>query len=167
MADILEDIEDNEKSFEIARRCLDSGEIDDEDLRINAMTIAARTAMKLGKKEAATKLVLEMPVSQLKGGLGKMAVQLKIELGDKEGAFELAKTLLSTELDGQIIETANSLAQELGRRKEVQEIIRTNPDLEKGRIHDPELIWQLDRLGYDVSDLHERYTVLRRARHRT
>ena len=70
LADLLEDIEEHARSYQIANDCLESEEFDDPDVRSNAIGIAARTAMELGKKEEAAKLVAGIPVGRLRGGAG-------------------------------------------------------------------------------------------------
>ena len=156
LADILEDVENWPKSFEVAMKCLESEEITNADVRIAATGIAARTAMRLGKKEEATKLITGIPVSRLGGGLGQVAIQLKLESGEKEAAFQLAKAILSRDFVPGLMPTILQLGQELHRESEVQELMRTNPELEMRISHDPEFRWELQRFGFDVDELHER-----------
>jgi len=152
LADILEDLDKPEVSFVIVKKCLDTGEVDDPELRVKALGIAARTAMELGKKEEASQFVSELPVNSLRGGLAILAIQLKIDNDDKKGAYEVAKMILSRDLYPPVIETAVRLADELGRRKELEHLIRTHPGLRKGRVRDPEILMMLQRFGFDVSD---------------
>jgi MinD-like ATPase involved in chromosome partitioning or flagellar assembly len=168
LADILEDIEENAKSFGVAMECLKSDEITNTDVRIQVTGIAARTALKLGKKEDAAKLISVIPASRLGGGaLGNAAIQLKLEGGDKEGAFQIAKVILSRDFVPGMIPTALQLAQGLGRQNEVQELIqelmRANPEFEMRVMHDPELRWTVQRLGIDLDDFLDR-TLRRRNR---
>ncbi len=162
LADLLEDIEDYGKSYDVAKECLESAESTDADLRTKALGIAARTAIKLGRTEEASKLVAGIPVSRLGGELGHVAIRLKLEGGDKEGAFEIAKAVLSKHIISGVLEIAVQLAQDLGRRNELEEVIRMNPELEVRARHSPETLWELQRLGFDVEDLQER--IRRRAR---
>lgn len=166
LADVLEDIGEHARSFQIAKACLESKEPDDPEVRSTVMGIAARTAMKLGKKEEAAELVSGIPVNRLRSGLGSVAVQLKLESGDKEAAFEIAKAVLSRDFVPGLIGTAAGLAHELGRRRELEEIVRMNPELEIGTLHNPEILWELERFGFDVSEIRERSPAFRRARQR-
>jgi hypothetical protein len=155
LADLLEDMEEYARSFQIANDCLESEEFDDPDVRSNAIGIAARTAMKLGKQEEAAKLVVGIPVGRLRGGLANVAIQLKVDAGDKDEAFELSKAILSSGFAPGIIGTAAELAQELHRQNELEEVIRLNPKLESGILHNPKSIWELERHGFDVSNFRE------------
>jgi MinD-like ATPase involved in chromosome partitioning or flagellar assembly len=164
MADLMEDLGKHERSFELAKECINSGELEDAEMRGNALGIAARSAMRIGKKDEAAKLVSEIPISQLRGGLASIAVQQRLETGDAKAAFELAKIILARGLDSQIIKVAFELAQQLGQRKEFEDIIRTHPDLKKGRIDDPEVLTMLQRCGFDVSEYWDRSFAGRRVR---
>lgn len=162
LADILEDSEKHAQSFQIAFDCLKTGKIEDPDQRLTAMGIAARTALKLGKKEEAIQLVAEIPLNRLGGSLANLAIQMRLEKGNKSEAFEFAKGMLSRNLDPHIMETALELARELSREQELEELIRTHPDFEKGNVP-PENFMMLERLGFDVSELWKRssFPVLR------
>lgn len=164
LADLLEDMEEHAKSFQIANDCLESEEFDDPDVRSNAMGIAARTAMKLGKKEEAAKLVAGIPLGRLRGGLANIAVQLKVDAGDKDDAFELSKAILSREFTPGIVGMAAELAQELHRQNELHEAIRLNPELESGTMRSHEFIRELELHGFDVSGLGEQSHAGRRLR---
>lgn len=166
LADLLEDMEEHAKSFQVAKECLESEEFDDSDVRTHAMGIAARTAMKLGKNEDAAKLVAAIPASRLRGGLASVAIQLKLEANDKDGAFELAKEVLSRDLVPGIIGSAAELAQELGRQTELEEVILVNPEFEPRARHNPEILWELERHGFEIGDLRERHAGARRVRRR-
>jgi MinD-like ATPase involved in chromosome partitioning or flagellar assembly len=166
LANLLEDMDDHAKSFQVANDCLESEEFDDPEVRSNAMGIAARTAVKLGRSEEAAKLVAAMPVSRLRGGLASVAIQLKLEASDKEGAFELAKEVLSRNFAPGIIGTAAELARQLGKQRELEELILLNPEFEARTEHSPEILWELERHGFDIGDLRERHLGTRRARRR-
>jgi MinD-like ATPase involved in chromosome partitioning or flagellar assembly len=166
LADLLEDMGEHARSFQIAKRSLDSAEIEDSELRLRAIGIAARTAMKIGKPEEAARLVADIPPSRLGGGLANVALQLRIDAGDKEGAFELAKTILARSLVPGVIEKAVGLSQELGRRSELDETIRSNPELERMAAANPEILRELERHGFDVAELRERSHLARPRRHR-
>lgn len=167
LADLLEDMDDHAKSFQIANECLEFEEFDDPEVRSNAMGIAARMAMRLGKSEEAAKLVAAIPVSRLRGGLASVAVQLKLDAGDKDGAFELAKDVLSREFIPGIIANAAELARQLGRQRELEEAILMHPEFENRIRHSPDLLWELERHGFDVGDLRERHLGMRRIRRRS
>ena len=158
LADLLEDVENWPKSFEVAMECLKSEELANAELRIAATGIAARTAMKLGKKDEAAKLIAGIPPSRLGPGLGHVAIQLKLDSGDKEAAFQLGKAILSRDFVPGILSIILPLAHELQRQSEVQELVRMNPEFEMRMSHDPEFRWELQRFGFDVDDLHERGT---------
>jgi MinD-like ATPase involved in chromosome partitioning or flagellar assembly len=165
LANKLEDMSDYAKSFRIAMECLKSDELGNEEAQIEAKGIAARTALKLGKKDEVTKLITSIPPSRLGGGsLGTFAIQLKLENGDKEGAFQIAKAILSRGFVPGMIPNFLQLAQELGRQSEVQELIRANPEFEMRVMHDPEVHWEFQRYGFDLEEYHER-TSRRRNRH--
>jgi MinD-like ATPase involved in chromosome partitioning or flagellar assembly len=162
LADILEDINEHEKSFQIAWDVLKTGKFENPELRGNAMAIAARTAMRIGKKEEAVKLLPSLPVSMLRGSLARLAVQTRIEKGEKKEALELARTLLSRDLDRGIIDIAVELAMEQGRIEEIKELVRTHPHLESGEPLDPATLMVLERLGLDVRENWERLHAGRR-----
>jgi hypothetical protein len=166
LADLLEDMEEYAKSYQVAKECLECEEFDDPDVRSNAIGIAARTAMKLGKNEDAAELVAAIPVSRLRGGLANVAIQLKIQADDKDGAFELAKEVLSRDLVPGVVGNAAELAQELGRKAELEEVILMNPEFEPRARHNPEIIWELERHGFEIGDLRERHAGTRRVRRR-
>jgi MinD-like ATPase involved in chromosome partitioning or flagellar assembly len=163
LANMLEDLGENEKSYQIAKKSIGSAEMIDEEpeLHLEAMGIAARTAMKLGNKEEAANLVSKLPITRLGGGLGNLAIQLKIEAGDKEGAFEIAKAILSRKLYDPVIKSAIKLAEELGRRQELEDLMRTHPDLEKGKRISPEIVAEFERIGFDFGDFFEGSPVVR------
>jgi MinD-like ATPase involved in chromosome partitioning or flagellar assembly len=156
LADLLEDVENWPRSFEVAMECLKCEEHANAELRITATGIAARTAMKLGKKDEAAKLIAGIPASRLSPGLGHVAIQLKLESGDKEAAFQLGKAVLSRDFVPSIMSTMLPLAHELQRQNEMQELLRIHPDLEMRISHNPELQWELQRFGFDVDELYER-----------
>ena len=158
LADLLEDIGNWSKSFEVAMECLKSDDLANSDIRIVAAGIATRTAMKLGKKDEAAKLIAGIPASRLGSELGHVAIQLKLDSGDREAAFQLGKAILSRGFVPGILSTILPLAQELQRQSEVQELVRMNPEFEMRMSHDPELRWELQRFGFDVDELHERGT---------
>jgi MinD-like ATPase involved in chromosome partitioning or flagellar assembly len=155
-ADLLEDVENWPRSFEVAMECFKSEELANADLRITATGIAARTAMKLGKKEEAAKLITGIPASRLSPGLGQVAIQLKLDSGEKEAAFQLGKAVLSRDLVPGIMSIMLPLAQELQRQNELQELLRMHPDFEMRKSHSPEMRWELQRFGFDVDELYER-----------
>ena len=120
LADILEDMNQQELAHGIITSCLETG-IEDPEMRITAMGIAARTAMKLGKTDTAAGLISQIPASRLQGGLALVAIQLKVAGGDKEGAFELAKAVLSRDVNLSVVEQAIGLSHDLGRLPEVEQ----------------------------------------------
>jgi hypothetical protein len=156
LADILEDIDDYAASFEVAMECLKAEEIGNAEARIQATGIAARTALKLGKKDEAAKLIAGVPASRMGSELGRVAIQLKLESGDKEGAFQLGKAIISRDFAPGVMPFLLQLAQELGRQSEVLELMRLNPDFEMRVMHDPEFRWEFQRYGFDLEEFHDR-----------
>jgi hypothetical protein len=132
--------------------------------RFTAMGIAARTAMKLGKTDEAGALISQIPTSRIRGGLAHLAIQLKITGGDKGAAFELAKAVLSREMSPNLVEQVVELSHELGRLPEVVEALRANPQLEEFISHNPQLRWQLERVGLDLPEFRERSAFSRHRR---
>jgi MinD-like ATPase involved in chromosome partitioning or flagellar assembly len=155
LADVLAHVNQHELSYEVIQGCLEM-EIEDAEMRLTAISIAVRTAMRLGKTDAAAGLISKIPTSRLRGGLAVAAIQLKVAGGDKEGAFGLAREVLSRDMNPSIVEQAIQLSHELGRLREVEEAIRVNPELENLVAHNPQLCWHLERLGIDLSDVRER-----------
>lgn len=158
LADLLEDVGENVRSFQIAKETLENDDVEEPEQRLNALCIAARTALEIGKIEEATSFVSQIPPSGLRGRLALFAIQLKIEAGDLESAFELAKLVFSRSFSPGLIDTAVELADKLGRRKELEMVIRSNPALEDLARHDPETLWKLKRHGFQVPELRERST---------
>jgi hypothetical protein len=150
LAQKLEEMEGDLYANFIAKACLDSGAIDDSDLRIEAMEVAARTAMKLGNKDEAAKLLTDIPIGRLQGKPAALAIEFKIEAGGKKEAFELARTILKRNLDPWVVDIAIKLAHELGRVKEIEDLIRHHPEVRRG---DPQVISMLEHYGMDVSGL--------------
>lgn len=155
LAKIFGEFGEHAKSFKIATECLDAEDLDDDELRSTATSTAAHAAMELGKKDEAKRLVEGIPPSRLRGAIAHVAIQLMIENGDKEAAFEAAKTTLLRELTPITFQFAVRLGSELGREDEVLEIIQSTPHLEQEIRRNPEIQWELERLGIDVSELME------------
>src|SRR5262249_29488266 len=120
MAQLLENFEKYERSYQLAKECVGSDEVDDPERRGNALGSAGRSALKLGKKEEAVQLLSEIPISQLRGHLGEIAIQQKLETGDAKAAFELAKIILASGLDARVIRVALEVSQKLGQRREFE-----------------------------------------------
>ena len=163
LADVLENMDQHDASHQIAMTCLEA-EIEDPELRFTAMSIAARTAMKIGKTDEAKNLLSGIPPSRLRGQLANRAIELRITGGDKEGAFELAKAVLLRNMDLNILELAVGLSQDLGRLPEIEETIRANPELEGLLAHDPRVRWQLEKYGIDLPKVRERPPSFRQGR---
>ena len=157
LADVLEDMDDFESSFEIAKHSLDSDELEGEQRQV-AMAIAARTAIRLNKNEVAAQIVADIPVNKLTGSLASISVQLKSAAGDKSEAFEIAKSVLTKTFTTSMLHLAAPLADELGRREELVDIIRKNPEFERQRRRDPEVIWALERYGLQIDESKGRTT---------
>ncbi|HEV3297997.1 MAG TPA: hypothetical protein VG055_00045 [Planctomycetaceae bacterium] len=157
LADLLESTEDYPRSYEVAIDCLASDELSNNEGRFVAMGIAARTAMKLGKKDEAAKLVAGIPPSRMiSTGMANVAMQLRIESGDKEGAFQLGKVILAKDFVPTVVSTVVALAGELGHQGEFQELLRANPELQMRAMHDPEFRWELQRWGVDLEEFGDR-----------
>jgi hypothetical protein len=162
LAATLEHSSNVSKSYEIACECLSSKNLTESDARNTVLGIAARTAMKLGKKEEAAKLIAGLPVSQLTSGLALVAIRLKLDAKERESAFEIAKAVLSSDYDSELLELAVRLATELGRKNEIEEAIKVNRDVQMHALHHPEMLWELERFGFDVDELRERTRKRRR-----
>jgi hypothetical protein len=166
LADILEDMNEHGKCCAIALEVLNTGKVETPELRGKAVSIAARSAMRIGKKEEAAKLLPSLPVGMLHGPLARLALQLRIEKGEKKEALEVARTLLSRDLDCGVIDIAVELAKEQGRIEEIRELVRSHPSLESGDSLDPETLMRLEQLGLDVREHWERLQAGRRRRRR-
>lgn len=157
LADVLEDFGDHAKSYEIAMSCLAKNQFADREAQYAAQAIAARSAMKLGKKSEAAELVAKIPVSRLKGSLATTALQIRMEAGEKEQAFEIAKLVLVHDITSVVLKSAVALANELNKREEFEEAIRNSKDLDY-LLSSPEIMWELEQYGYEslVAELNER-----------
>jgi len=147
LADALEDDDDHETSFAIAMECLSSEEINNSKLRLEAMAIAARTAMRIGKVEEAQELVSKIPPSRLTGSLANIAIRLKAENSGKEEAFEFAKLLIAQDNSPPVLSAVAELAQELGKTKEFQEFVRETAERSGWN---PEAAWAMERYGFEM-----------------
>jgi hypothetical protein len=150
LSGLLDEMGDTAKSFRIATECLSAKDTVDEGVRESVLAIAARTAMKLGKKEEAESLIAGIPASRLMGELGLVAFRLKLDSGDRDGAFEIAKSILSRDFSIRVLEPAAELAAELGLKAELEEVMKLNPEIKMRIKHNPELLWELNRLGFDL-----------------
>ncbi|MDF5711639.1 MAG: AAA family ATPase [Nostoc sp. S4] len=126
--DILEDLEEYSKGFDVVFPLCDDEELDD-DIQIQAKLIAARTALKLGQTEIAAQLIPDIPAKQLGGSLIFLAIETLKDNGDLEGAFESAKQFIRREYHPTVIEQAAKLAHQLNRVKELEDAIRSLPKL--------------------------------------
>ncbi|QSJ18390.1 AAA family ATPase [Nostoc sp. UHCC 0702] len=123
-AEILEDIEEYSKSFNVAFLLCDDEKLDN-DIQLQAKLIAARTAIKLGQNEIAARLIPHIPPKQLGGSLIFLAIETLRDNGDLENAFESAKQFIRREYNPVVIEQAARLAYQLNRVKELEEAIRS------------------------------------------
>jgi len=158
LADIFEDFEQLDKSFEIAKSVLTHEELDPK-LQSTAIQIAARSALATGKNSEAAKLVGMLPARALGGRLARFALDLRIEKGDKESAFEFAKNLLIRNGSGEILATAIQLARETDQMQTVGEILQGNPDLLQHIVYegDQHLLHELGSFGFDFSGYVEHF----------
>ncbi|MFN6559734.1 MAG: KGGVGR-motif variant AAA ATPase [Nostoc sp. ChiSLP01] len=137
-ADILEDLEEYSKSFDVVFPLCEDQELDDH-IQIQAKLIAARTALKLGQTEIAARLIPDIPPKQLGSSLIFLAIETLKDNGDLEGAFESAKQFIRREYNSTLVEQAARLAHQLNRIKELEDAIRS---LAKQRISKDESFYQ-------------------------
>ncbi len=123
LADILENVEDYQGSFDVAMACLQL-EFPNPQLRINAASIAARTAVKLGRTEVVDELIRQIPVTRLTGSLAETAIRMKLETGGIEEAFEFAKIIVAQKTSAQAVSLASDLARSLGRNDDFRNFLR-------------------------------------------
>jgi hypothetical protein len=96
-ADILEDVKQYSESLEVALPLCDDERLDDKT-QIQARSIAARSAMKLGKIEIAEELIETIPQEKLNGSLALVAIEICQKNGDMQGVFEIANKYCSITL---------------------------------------------------------------------
>lgn len=123
-ADILEDLEQYSKSFEIVFPLCDEDSLA-TDIQTQIKLIAARTALKLGQSEIASRLIPDIPPKQIGGSLIFLAIETLKSNGDLEGAFETAKQFIRREYNPTLIEEAARLAHKLNRVKELEEAVHS------------------------------------------
>lgn len=124
-ADLLEDVGHDSKSFGVALFVYKDERLD-ADTRIQARSIAARTALKLGQRDVAVELIPDIPQEQLSGSLVPLAMEIRQGVGDLQGAFEIAKQALRRDIREEILEPAVLLARQLNRIEELEVSIRSS-----------------------------------------
>jgi MinD-like ATPase involved in chromosome partitioning or flagellar assembly len=92
-ADLLEDDNAHQKSFEVATRVMDDETLG-TDQRFMAKMIAIRTAQKLQKRDVAIQLALQIPRDKLAGSAGAILVEHYAERGDFQNALEVGSFVL-------------------------------------------------------------------------
>jgi len=143
------------KSFAIATEILHTEELDDEEIRSEATDIAIRTAIALGYKEEANKLLNELPPSQLQETTAFAAIDFLVQEGQKEKAFEVVKSvLLMNHASPSVLTTGLRLGRELGRTAEVIRIIRSNPHIQHD-LANTEFALEVRRAGFSLADLRD------------
>lgn len=126
-ANLLEDLEQYSNSFEIAFSICEDMQVKNE-IRNRARAIAARTALKLGRRNEAISLVESLPLEQIDNSLALLVLELRKSSGDLDGAFETAKVVLSQDLNLPLLKEAVSLANQLGRSVELEEAVRSSKE---------------------------------------
>lgn len=153
LSSILEGFEQFDRSFQIAKSFLQQEELDPK-LRSDAIQLAARSALSVGKTGEAAKFVAMLPPRALNGRLAKFALDIRIEKGDKESAFEFAKSILIRGANHEVLETAILLARETDQLKVIGDLFNTNPELLERLIHegDQSVLHELGAYGFDFSN---------------
>lgn len=128
-ADILEDADQWSQSCEMALGLVEQELLVEQDLG-RARAIAARTAMRLGRRDVAERVIKDIPVDLLDPATAPIAVQLREEAGDAAGAFDLAVQVLRRAFSGGVLQGAARLADRLGRRAELEQAIEEGTDSE-------------------------------------
>ena len=130
-ADLLEDANQYSKGLEVALP-LQADEQLEVNVQVQARSIAARCALKLGQRIEAIELVKNLPPEKLSGSLAGLAMEDRREAGDLNGAFEMAKRALQQDLSPEILEEAASFARQLERVPELEEAILSSDDFRGG-----------------------------------
>ncbi|MEQ1903511.1 MAG: ParA family protein [Pirellulaceae bacterium] len=153
LADVFEDLDQHEKSFEISTAFLNKDEVDPQ-LRSIAIQIAARSALAIGKNAEAQRFVGMLSPRALGGRLAKFALETRIEKGDKESAFEFAKNILIRDANYEVLETAIELARETDQLKVIGDLLNNNPELIERLLHEGNLkvLQELSAYGFDFSN---------------
>ena len=150
LAEILKSNGNPVSSLEIAERCFEDGNFSHPKIKARLLDVAASSALASNDQESATKFVKLIPVSRLTGEIAEFAIQLKIAEDGSEEAFEFAKMLVAREASPPVVTLASELAKQLGRMPEFEEFLHENTDIHQMT---PEMIWQMERKGMEVSDL--------------
>ena len=127
-AGILEDAKQYSKSLEVALELCKNKEIDERN-RVEACSIAARNAQRLGKLELVTELIEAIPPEELDRSLAFLAMKGSEKIEDFNGAFEIAKKVLLQDFNQSLLERAASLAHQLQRVEELEEALKSSKKL--------------------------------------
>lgn len=145
-ADILEDIGQYAKSFEVALPLCDDDRIDDET-QIQARLIAARSAMKLRQSNVALTLVKAIPQERLNSSVAILAIEIYQNNGDEEGAFNIAKQVLIQDFSPNLLRATISLARMCNRTEELEEVLQSSREARVWLRRDTRLYREVKQLG--------------------
>ncbi len=159
LADTLEDFDRHDKSYEVAKSCLDCSDTDPKS-RLQAMQIAARGALQRGLVKEARKLVESLPSRAIGGSLAKFALDVRLENGDQEEALDFARSILTNETNGPVLKTAIEISRNLNQMKQMGQFLRGNPELIGMLVHEggEHVVNEFEQLGFDFSDFMERFS---------
>ncbi len=121
-AGLLEDVEQYSKSLEVALPLCDDERLDAKT-RIQACSIAARSAIQCGQGEVAAELIEAIPPKQLDSSLALLAIEIRQETEDIDGAFKIAKQVLQQYYNKKLLELAVDLARQLDQVEELEEVL--------------------------------------------
>lgn len=126
-ADMLENVERYSDSLKVVLPLCDDEQLDDK-AQIQVRSIAARSAMKLGKREVAEKLIEGIPQYKLNSSLALVAIDIREKDGDIEGAFEIAKQVLLRSFSPSLFKKTVSIARQFDRTEELEELLRSSEE---------------------------------------
>jgi hypothetical protein len=136
LASNLEDLQRFPEAFDVASK-LAAEEGPQDEIRIRARTIAARSALRLKNEAAARELVDKIPTGWLGGQLARLAIEMRREAGDETAAFDLSLDVLRRSLDPSLILTAGRLARRLERVPDLEAAIRGSEEFSTIKIRRP------------------------------
>lgn len=145
-ADILEDLKQYSESLEVALPLCDDERLDDKT-QIQARSIAARSAIKLGKIEIAEELIETIPEEKLNGSLALVAIEICQKNGDMQGAFEIAKQVLLHNFSLGLLRKTVSLARQFDRTEELEEVLRSSEEAQMWLRRDSRVRKEVRQLG--------------------
>ncbi|WP_413174964.1 KGGVGR-motif variant AAA ATPase [Anabaena azotica] len=145
-AGILEELELFSQSLEVALSLCQDNQVDSK-VQIQARSIAARSAIKLGQNEIAAKLVDDIPQEQLDRSLALVAMELRKESDDLDGAFEIGKQVLTQDFSLSLLKSTVSIARQLDRIEELEEALSSSREINLRVRRNPNFIREINQLG--------------------